>query len=403
MTIFWWGILIIHQLLALLARVVAKERKSFEELNYSDPMSQSFAKLNLKAQDAFEISSEGEWEQVRSQVLAKLKQGDRIELIYSSESLSQNMNKLGLEYPEALRILRLPLVTFSIFSPYFLKNWLTSPRLTLVRYDFFPELLIQGALFKRELILKWATLKNKSGLKLFFQILLSKNFHQIYPATKSDEMKFKYWLNDLVVNTAVDGRTESIQLRLKNRELKLKTNFPFYEKFKALVNQNKKRLIIGSAYQDEMDFVMEANIINLIKKQQLFLTIVPHKLNTSWVEFLLSRGISCYRIHQNMTEDEFKQLIDAYQTNGGVWLIDLKGVLCELYQDFPLTYVGGGFHKSIHSTLEPFLAGSTVLTGPKVHRSTEVDLICEMDRRRYHLFHSQTEISAFLKLYAEAP
>jgi 3-deoxy-D-manno-octulosonic-acid transferase len=53
-------------------------------------------------------------------------------------------------------------------------------------------------------------------------------------------------------------------------------------------------------------------------------------------------------------------------------------MLCELYQYFDCAYIGGGYEKSIHSVLEPFLMGAKVLCGPKIHRSTEYDYIHEV-------------------------
>jgi 3-deoxy-D-manno-octulosonic-acid transferase len=58
-----------------------------------------------------------------------------------------------------------------------------------------------------------------------------------------------------------------------------------------------------------------------------------------------------------------------------VILINLKGVLCELYSQVGHVYVGGGFGRSVHSVMEPFVAGARVYCGPKVYRSTEVEAI----------------------------
>src|SRR5690606_11150334 len=51
------------------------------------------------------------------------------------------------------------------------------------------------------------------------------------------------------------------------------------------------------------------------------------------------------------------------------------GVLCELYADLGLAYVGGGFEASVHSILEPLVAGvDRLAAGPKNERSTEFDI-----------------------------
>jgi hypothetical protein len=65
--------------------------------------------------------------------------------------------------------------------------------------------------------------------------------------------------------------------------------------------------------------------------------------------------------------------LDGFQ--GPTILLNKKGILCELYADFGKAYVGGGFGVSVHSLLEPLVAGCEHLScGPVNHRSTEFDL-----------------------------
>ena len=54
------------------------------------------------------------------------------------------------------------------------------------------------------------------------------------------------------------------------------------------------------------------------------------------------------------------------------------GVLLEAYTFFGTAFVGGGHGRSIHSVLEPFLAGCNVFCGQKTHRSTEYDLVADI-------------------------
>ena len=116
-----------------------RNRAKFERKNFSDPHSRPF-----KADIAFEVSSEGELEQVYPLLEYFLKEGTAVELIYSSESVEMKCQKLAQKYPQHLRIFRLPLLThffFNFLGGQSLKSWMSAPILILCRYDFYPQLL----------------------------------------------------------------------------------------------------------------------------------------------------------------------------------------------------------------------------------------------------------------------
>jgi 3-deoxy-D-manno-octulosonic-acid transferase len=50
---------------------------------------------------------------------------------------------------------------------------------------------------------------------------------------------------------------------------------------------------------------------------------------------------------------------------GRYLLVDEMGLLVELYPSADWACVGGGFHRGIHSTVEPAVAGLPVICGPK--------------------------------------
>src|SRR5690606_14635757 len=77
-----------------------------------------------------------------------------------------------------------------------------------------------------------------------------------------------------------------------------------------------------------------------------------------------------------LNDQEARELVARAQAFNGVvaWLLEQPGRLLELYPQFNFAYVGGGFGRSIHSVLEPLLAGCWSVCGPRIHRSTEFDL-----------------------------
>src|SRR5690554_2866674 len=128
-----------------LASSSMRERLAFEERNLLDNTCRSFKEDGLAADIAFEVSSEGELEQIRPALMAALEQGRRVELIFASDSVEKQCSLLALEHSSQLRILRYPLVGYFPgkrgCDPL---SWLSAKTLYLCRYDFFPCLMRYG-------------------------------------------------------------------------------------------------------------------------------------------------------------------------------------------------------------------------------------------------------------------
>ena len=91
----------------------------------------------------FEVSSEGEFEQVRAIVDHFLKQNKYIEIIFCSSSVEKNVKKLYESSSANIRYFCLPVLTYLPGRKgHSLHNWLTAKRIVLCRYDFFPELMM---------------------------------------------------------------------------------------------------------------------------------------------------------------------------------------------------------------------------------------------------------------------
>ena len=64
-------------------------------------------------------------------------------------------------------------------------------------------------------------------------------------------------------------------------------------------------------------------------------------------------------------------------------VVDVVGILAELYTAGTVAYVGGGFHgKGLHSVIEPAAAGVPVLFGPRWHGSRDARLLLEAGAAR---------------------
>ena len=119
------------------------------------------------------------------------------------------------------------------------------------------------------------------------------------------------------------------------------------------------------------------------------LIIVPHEIDTRSIKRI---------------QDHLKQLgFDATRytekeklENSRVLIIDVVGILADLYYYSDLAYVGAGFSTGVHSVLEPAIYTNAISFGPKFNI---VDMAVSLsDLRLAIVIHSGEDLSIFLNL-----
>ena len=393
-----------------------KARLVFERKNSTDLYSKSFRYDGKKADVTFEVSSEGELEQVRPLIDQLLTENFLVELIYASESVERKCELLAQEYRGRLRILRLPILSFFVSSfmggcNFF--RWRTGRILILCRYDFYPELMLLGGRRNVFFILLSGTLKNKE--KYFEKIWhpVASYLRQIYAhfdiivaASQDDEKRFLnigYPSSNL---RAFDFRVLQILKRLLEKEHKF-AKIPSFAYFRQTLERfpYERRLILGSAWPNEMEMFRNPDFLKKIIDGYYFVNVAPHKLSEDSIALIKKTAykfaeISGYDLplyvwSPKMTEEESRVLFAEMAKKPGILINTFPGVLCELYTLFAHAFVGGGHGRSIHSVLEPYVAGATVYCGPKIHRSTEFDLV---KKNTPHQMQVIEELSSFYPL-----
>jgi len=137
----------------------------------------------------------------------------------------------------------------------------------------------------------------------------------------------------------------------------------------------EQRIIIGSAWPPELEILADPDFMRELQKGERCLVVAPHQLKTLAVQNLVSlvtkmTGSTPPVLRPQDSADEISRILVGRPP---VVLITVPGVLCELYADFGVVLVGGGFGRSVHSLLEPYWAMAEIFCGPKVFRSTEYD------------------------------
>ncbi len=387
-------ILLIHYLIYPLSLVLSpvftfvKKRRQFETALAVS----SFKGSGRHASHCFHVSSEGELEQALPLIQYFLDQGNLIELVYTSDSVSRKCDLLSKQY-ENLNVLRMPLLSFPRIS---FRRWVTAKKLFMCRYDFFSELMLYGSRKDVEFTLLSASLKGKrlSGFKKVFTRDLYRCFDYIIAASEVEKENFLNLSSDYNV-TAFEFRLLQIASRLDASEDKFLEKDSLYNFFEILKSRDvKTNLIIGSSWEVELNIFKDQRLVEKIRAGELLVVIAPHSLSK---ESLLSLTKVFNELAPSLS------LVNANDVReyreGEVYLNSTPGVLLESYSLFGHVLVGGGHGRSIHSVLEPYLAGSRVYCGPKVFRSTEFDFIKKESPNDVVVIENLEEISSSIADY----
>lgn len=372
---------IIRPFISVLAVVIRplfpfiQKRLKFERKNFLESSAKGFKEADF----CFEISSEGELEQVRPLLQAALDAGKKIEILYSSPSVESKCQHFYTQYPENVRLLRLPLLSsFPVDFVYFrsIWGWVKSPVVVFCRYDFFPELLMLKVFGKKFVLISGAFKKTS-----WFKLQSFKFFDVVVAATDLEKEKFKNLLGNKSKVYSCDFRVPRILERQKNaaETMAKKTHLtPYIDFLRALPAAEK--IIMGSAWASDLEILKNKALIEKVKNKKMHILLAPHKLDDEFSRVLKEK---C----QEIFGSDLVEVVNKENPYKGSPVVVLQegGILCELYSLFKASYVGGGYERSIHSVLEPFFSNNMVVTGPVIHRSTEFDLAFEIAPAEIHV------------------
>lgn len=349
-----------------------KQRRHLENKNTTKESYASFKKSGIdKADFCFEVSSEGELEQVRPLLEKMLKASRKIELIYSSDSVEKKVEQLSVLYPNTLRLQVMPLLTSGPFSfgPFQnIRSWITASKIVFCRYDFFPELLVLKNA-QTQFVLASAATKKMS----WFKSEVFKLFDIVIAANEFEAKTFRSLLGSGVVVENCDFRIPRIAERLEESVHTLE-KIVYLKDYLSYLDSlpSDKKIVFGSFWPSDMNIFSNAELVREVKEKKLHFMIAPHKLSDEFINHLkeeLSQifGNECVGV---INKNNFQQIYP-------VTILQQGGVLCEMYLKFSMAYVGGGYERSIHSVFEPFFANCEVITGGNISRSTELDYIVQ--------------------------
>lgn len=333
----------------------------------------------------FHVSSEGEWEQIWPIATYFLENTTfSMTIWFTSDSLRNKVDKIrsNSSYQSRLGIYCLNLLCFNPWSRRSILSHRAPKLFFMVRYDFFPELMAQGARASSFILLS-ATLKNKTNrgqislVKSLFLRNRYAHFNEIVAAACRDAQAFQALFesgNKSVKIDNYDFRHHQIRERQQHQS-NLKSSH-FKDSFEQLLAPFAfdQRVILGNLWAHELPIFTD-DFLAAIKRKDYLVFIAPHHLKGGEFEQIKSWF--------NALEDFDSVFWDdvGIHRKGNLILCQVPGLLCEVYSFFGHCYIANGFGRSIHSILEPFWGGGNLYCGPKVFRSTEYDFAREYYKR----------------------
>ncbi|WP_372644193.1 3-deoxy-D-manno-octulosonic acid transferase [Ancylomarina sp.] len=152
--------------------------------------------------------------------------------------------------------------------------------------------------------------------------------------------------------------------------------------------QDRPVMIAGSTWPKD-----EENIIKYINTSDndYKYIIAAHEVDESHIKNIVSGIEKPYVRFTTATKAE----IDAAE----VLVVDCIGVLSSLYRYGDISYIGGGFGRGIHNTLEAACYGMPVIFGPNYHKFKEAkDLLAIGGAHTYEVYE---ELNSLLDSYHE--
>ena len=295
----------------------------------------------------FHIASSGEFEQARP-VIELLKEHNLqiIVTFFSPSGFQVHKNNSLLD-----GVFYLPFDTQSNATKFLT---IVQPAVCiLVKYDFWlnyllelenrsiPVCLISGLLSPDHFLFKWYGREHLKRLTNFACI-----------SVQNEETR--QLLEKQSIHSTVTGDTRvdrSLQLPETVYENTFMQNF----------SKNNTTILIGSAWKEDLDLFKE--IHSELIRQNVKLIIAPHELETEFLSWIKKEfhAVSLSEL-QNKTMDS---------SNANTLLIDEIGILKYAYRYADIAYIGGGFGKGIHNTLEAAAYSIPVIFGPNYKKFIE--------------------------------
>ncbi len=303
----------------------------------------------------FHCASIGEFEQARP-VIEKLAQTDRYQLAITFFSSSGYEAKANYEFADLITYLPSDLPE----NAEDFVNKLNPDAAIFVKYEFWFNFM--DVLYTKNIpmALISAYFPDKHWTIEWPGILLGEMLSQFDVIFTQDEMSCNILASVMIDNARSVGDTRV------DRVLDVKKQAWEFDPINSFIGEGEHVLVVGSNWSAD-----DRNLIPVIKNHpNLKVIVVPHELHenqkSSWKENFKSQMLSIAELESG----EF--------VNQRVLYVDRMGLLSRVYRFASVAYIGGGFGKAVHNTLEAAVYNIPVIFGPENGRFQEIQYLKEL-------------------------
>jgi 3-deoxy-D-manno-octulosonic-acid transferase len=191
-------------------------------------------------------------------------------------------------------------------------------------------------------------------------ILLGERLSQFDVIFTQDDMSFNILASLMINNARKVGDTRV------DRVLDVKKDFWQSDSINSFIDEGEHVLVVGSNWIED-----DRYLIPVIKNHpKLKVIVVPHELHddqkSSWKESFKNQMIFIGELESGGFVDQ------------RILYVDRIGLLSKLYRFASVAYIGGGFGKAVHNTLEAAVYNIPVIFGLKNSRFQEIQTLKEL-------------------------
>jgi 3-deoxy-D-manno-octulosonic-acid transferase len=310
----------------------------------------------------FFCSSAGEYEQAKPLMDRLQKQGDTYVFLIL---VSYSGKRFALAQQESTPFIMAPWDRPSAWQKLF--RVLRPDAFVVVRYELWPGFLVTARAHAPVYLIDAVQSPGlmKPGLSRNLRAGLVKLCREVFVVGAEDQAFYANLLQRPAASIPQVGDTkyDRVLERLEQREEKRRQ---LREQLQAFLNDGPL-IILGSAWPQDLDALLEIYPELQSRYPQAKLIVAPHDISTAMVGKMQER---LEALNLRVCRAQAAGLAAA-GAGDNVLLVDMIGVLPELYALADIAWVGGALHHRVHNVLEPACQGLFVCFGPLYHTSQE--------------------------------
>ena len=244
-------------------------------------------------------------------------------------------------------------------------NIVRPKKIVFASYDIWPNMIwlakfkgIHTNIFAARV--KYGSPKLKPAIKQFYRSVYG-SISSIYTVSKTDSEGIHFILGS--------NKTPMVKVLGNPRyDMVMKSADDFSIQRTVSVLERDKRIIIGSAHEEDDDFLIPSLAELMDQHSDVKVLYAPHEPS----------GLAIDRISQRFKKLGYRSTVftkknDMTLSSDRLIIVGVVGVLSKLYWQGIIAFVGGGQSTGIHNVMEPAIARLPVLFGAKYHHAHEAE------------------------------